>query len=318
MPPDTKGAGALPPLPLEAWEETKETLHRWVQIVGKVRLAATPFRNHWWNVPLYVTARGLTTGLMAEGARGFAIDFDLVAHRLTVSTSNGASDGFALVDGLSVAGFHRALFDRLATLGIGVDIDGRPFDLEPATPFAEDEAHAAYDAASVDRWWRILVWTAGVFEEFAGRFVGKTSPTHLFWHSFDLALTRFSGRRAPDQPEADPVTREAYSHEVISFGFWAGDPRVRAPAFYAYAAPEPEGLRSTPLRPEAAAWSESGGGSLALLLYEDLRVLDEPRDALLAFLQSAYEAGAAAASWDRAALDAGPGDDRPTATVPSG
>lgn len=304
---DARGEGAaaaLPPLPLEAWAGTKETLHRWVQVVGKVRLAASPFRNHWWNVPLYVSARGLTTGLVPYQDRGFAIDLDLVDHGLVVSSSDGRRDGFALVDGLSVAAFHRALFARLAALGVGVEIVARPYDLEPAVPFAEDEAHATYDAAYVERWWRILVWTAGVFEEFAGRFVGKTSPIHLFWHSFDLALTRFSGRRAPARTGADPVTREAYSHEVISFGFWAGDKRVPAPAFYAYAAPEPSGLTDEPLRPAAAHWSDTGNGSLALLMHEDLRILADPRAALLDFLQSAYEAGARAADWDEAGLAA--------------
>lgn len=302
------GAGGLtaapPPLPLEAWEETKETLHRWAQIVGKVRLGTAPFRNHWWHAPLYVSARGLTTGLVPYHGRGFAIDVDLIDHRLVVSSTDGAVEGFGLVDGLSVAAFHGELVARLGALGIDVGIVARPFDLEPATPFAVDEAHASYDAEAVARWWRILVWTAGVFEEFAGRFVGKTSPVHLFWHSFDLALTRFSGRRAPQRAGADPVTREAYSHEVISFGFWAGDAKVRAPAYYAYAAPEPAGLAAEPLRPMAAAWSDTGSGSLALLMYDDLRTMADPRGALLDFLQSAYEAGARTAGWDDAALTA--------------
>ncbi|MDP9365485.1 MAG: DUF5996 family protein [Chloroflexota bacterium] len=294
----------LAPLPLEEWEETKETLHRWAQIVGKVRLAAAPKRNHWWHAPLYVSAWGLTTRLIPYTGRGFAIEFDFVDHRLVVSTSDGGRDGFALIDGLTVATFHQELFERLAALGIGVEIVARPFDLEPATPFAEDEAHARHDAAYVERWWRILVWTVGVFEEFAGRFAGKTSPVHLFWHSFDLALTRFSGRRAPERAGVDPVTQEAYSHEVVSVGFWAGDKRVRAAAFYAYAAPEPPGLAQQPLRPDSATWSDTGNGSLALLMYEDVRGMADPRAALLDFLQSAYEAGSRTAGWDESEASA--------------
>lgn len=296
----------FPPLPLDAWRPTKETLHRWVQIVGKIRLAAAPPRNHWWHAPLYVTTRGLTTGPIPAAEpgddRAFALDFDFVDHHLVLSTTAGESDRFPLVDGLSVAAFDDRLMALLGDHGLSVPIRSVPFDLQPRTPFAEDTEHASYDPAAVHRWWLVLSRIAPLFETFAGRFTGKTSPVHLFWHSFDLAVTRFSGRPAPDLGDVDPVTREAYSHEVISFGFWAGDDKIPAPAFYAYAAPEPDGLADQPLRPAVATWSDSGSGHLALLMYEDLRHLADPKTGLLDFLESAYQAGATTAAWDQAAF----------------
>ncbi len=304
-------AETFPPLPLAAWRPTKETLHRWAQVVGKVRLAAAPPRNHWWHVPLSLSTRGLTTGPMPAPAGGddrtFALDFDFLDHRLLVTTNAGEWDGFALEDGLSVAAFSRHLTAILGELGLAVEIRAVPFELQPPTPFAEDREHAAYDPVFAHRWWLILSRIAPVFEAFAGRFVGKTSPVHLFWHSFDLAVTRFSGRPAPDLAGADPVTREAYSHELISFGFWAGDDRVPAPAFYAYVAPEPADLTDQPLRLDAAAWDDTGRGHLALLTYEEMRSAPEPRAALLEFLESAYQAGATAAGWDEAAFQWRPG-----------
>ena len=301
---DSVNASVFPPLPLEGWGPTKETLHRFVQIVGKVRLASAPPQNHWWHVPLYVTTRGLTTSPMPHGERTFALDFDLVDHRLVLTDSGGATDGFPLADGLSVARFYASLFERLAALGIGVAVSPTPFGIPDPLPFPTDEAHAAYDAESVARWWRILVEVDQVFKAFAGRFTGKTSPVHLFWHSLDLVVTRFSGRPAPARPGADRVTREAYSHEVVSFGFWPGDARMPAPAFYSYTAPEPPGLDRQPLRPEPASWVPAGGSNLALLPYDDLRREADPRAALLAFLESAYQAGARAAGWDVAAFTA--------------
>ena len=290
---------ALPPLPLDGWEDTKTTLHLWAQIVGKVRLASTAPRNHWWHVPLYVDVRGLTTRRMhaANGAT-FQIDFDFVDHRLVVRTNDGAVASFALADGLSVAEFDARLHAMLARLGVDVAIRESPFGLPTTTRFPDDREHAAYDADAVERFWRVLDWTDGVLEEFAGWYCGKTSPVHLFWHSLDLALTRFGGERAPALPDADPVNREAYSHEVVSFGFWAGDAELREPSYYSYTAPEPVGLREQPLRPEAASWVERGGGSLALLPYEAVRTAAEPRAALLAFLESSYRPGAGAAGWE--------------------
>ena len=271
----------LPELPLTDWEATKRTLHLWAQIVGKIRLASTAPRNHWWNVTLYVDVRGLTTRRMhAPDGDTFQIRFDFVDHRLVVETNAGAVESFDLVDGLSVADFDAKLHDALGRLGIDVAIRELPFGVPMTTPFPEDREHASYDRDAVERFWRILDWTDGVFEEFSGWYCGKTSPVHLFWHSFDLAVTRFGGKRAPAIPGADAVTREAYTHEVVSFGFWAGDDNVREPTYYSYTAPEPDGLRDTQLHPEDALWVEQGSGSLALLRYDAVRTAADPtRDA---------------------------------------
>ena len=294
----------LPELPLADWEATKNTLHLWVQIVGKVRMASTPPRNHWWHVPLYVDARGLTTRRMHAGdGVAFEIDFDFIDHRLVIATNQGALSSFELVDGLSVAEFDEALHARLAELDIDVAIRETPFGVPMTTPLDVDREHASYDRDAVERFWRILEWTDGVFEEFAGWYCGKTSPVHLFWHSFDLALTRFGGRRAPVNPDLDPVNRETYSHELVSFGFWAGDPRVPEPSYYSYTFPEPAGLRERPLRPDEAIWGELNGGALALLGYETVRTAVDPRATLLAFLESAYQAGADESGWDQRELE---------------
>jgi Family of unknown function (DUF5996) len=214
---------SLPALPLEEWEPTKDTLHLWAQIVGKVRLASTAPRNHWWNVPLYLDVRGLTTRRMhAPDGTTFEIVFDFVDHRLLIATNGGAIEGFGLRDGLSVAAFDARLHASLSALGINVELRELPFGVPMTTPFPQDTEHASYDADAVQRYWRILDWTDSVFERFAGWYCGKTSPVHLFWHSFDLAVTRFGGKRAPPMPDADPVTREAYTHEVVSFRLLGG------------------------------------------------------------------------------------------------
>jgi hypothetical protein len=288
-----------PALPLEGWRDTKETLHRWCQVVGKVRMALTPPRNHWWHVTLLPSTRGFTTGPMhCGGSRRAEIELDLVAHRRVVRAGDGASRERALSDGLSVAAFHDSLADDLAALGVAVKIDPRPFDLGDSPRFPEDAGHASYDAAAVERWWTMLRQVEGALSRFAGGFVGKTSPVQLFWHSFDLAMTRFSGRRAPGRDGLDPVSAEAYSHEVVSFGVWAGDDRIPAPALYSYTAPEPEGLTGHPLAPAAARWQTGPTGSLALLLWEDVRTAPDPETAMAEFLESAYRAGASAAGWD--------------------
>jgi hypothetical protein len=292
----------LPALPYDAWEPTKTTLHLWAQVVGKIRLALAPPRNHWWHVTLHLDVRGITTGPLPAGGRTLSIDFDLIDHRLRVRTSDGAEDGFALEDGLSVAAFTERLLGILAAHGIEPELEERPFGVPMTTPFREDTEHAAYDADAVERWWRAVEWMHGPFQEFAGWFCGKASPFHLFWHSFDLALARYSGRSGPPMPDADPVTQEAYSHEVIAAGFWAGDAQNRFPGFYSYTAPEPEGLAERPLRPDEAQWVDTGNGHLAVLPYDVVRGADDPRDVLLGFLQSAYEAGADAAGWDRDGL----------------
>jgi hypothetical protein len=287
----------LPELPLERWEDTKNTLHLWCQVVGKIRMAATAPRNHWWHVPLYVDVRGLTTRRLHTADQTFQIDLDLLDHALRVRTSTGALESFSLHDGVSVAAFDAQLHELLRSLGLDVEIRESPFGVPMTTPFPDDTEHASYDREAVGRFFEILDFSDSVFEEFSGWYCGKTSPVHLFWHSFDLAVTRFGGRRAPELPQADAVTQEAYSHEVVSFGFWAGDLNVREPTYYAYAAPEPPGLRERPLSP-GARWVDAGTGSLAQLPYEAVRTADDPRAALLGFLDSAYQAGAGALGWD--------------------
>ncbi len=296
-----------PALPLEDWRPTKETLHRYCQIVGKVRMALMPHRNHWWNVTLRVSARGITTGPMPCAPGLAEVEIDVVAHRLVVRTSRGDTREFALTDGLSVAAFHDRLFAALGDVGVRCTILASPFDLGDSPAFPDDEEHRSYDGAAVARWWAVLRATHGVFTEYAGAFTGKTSPVHLFWHSFDLAVTRFSGRRAPAMEGADPVTAEAYSHEVVSCGFWAGDDKIPAPAFYSYTAPEPAGLPETPLEPATAAWQTGPTGSLALLMYDDARAEPDTAAALRAFLDSSYLAGARLAGWDIDDLAARPG-----------
>jgi Family of unknown function (DUF5996) len=294
---------SLPELRLEEWEGTKNTLHLWIQIVGKVRLASTSPRNHWWHAPLYVDVRGLTTRRMhAKGGASFEIRFDFIDHRLVIAANSGQVETLELADGLSVARFDEQLHKALSRLGIEVTIRETPYGLSSATPFPADEEHAVYDRDAAERFWRILDWTDEIFEGFAGWYCGKTSPVHLFWHGLDLAVTRFSGRRAPASPNASVVTREAYSHEVISFGFWAGDDRVREASYYSYTAPEPPELRRQPLRPSEAFWAEEGRSPAALLPYEAVRTAANPRTALLAFLESTYLAGAVAAGWDQAEL----------------
>jgi hypothetical protein len=285
----------LPELHLDDWRPTKDTLHLYCQIVGKVRLASTPPRNHWWNVPLYVDVRGLTTRRLHHNNATFQIDFDFVDHKLVVRAHDGRSRSFGLADGVPVADFDVRLHEALVELGVDVEIKEHPFGLPMTTPFPEDREHASWDRDAVERYGRILDWTDGVFEEFSGWFSGKTSPVHLFWHSFDLAVTRFSGRPAPPI-EADAVTKEAYSQELISFGFWPGDDNVPDATYYSYTSPEPDGLRDQPL--PVGDWVASGSGSLAMLPYEAVRTAPDPRRTLLAFLQGAYEVGARLAGWD--------------------
>jgi hypothetical protein len=291
----------LPELPLEAWEPTKLTLHLWAQIVGKVMLATAAPRNHWWHAALHPGVRGLTTGRLDHDGRTFAIDFDFVDHAVRARTLE-RTEGFALDDGLSVAGFDERLHSLLAELGVDVEIAESPFGVPITTPFPEDAEHASYDREYVERFRHVLDWSTRQLDLFASGFRGKQSPTHLFWHSFDLAQTRFSGRPCFPPPEGDPVTREAYSDELVSFGFWAGDERMGAPAYYSYTSPEPEGLNETPLA-SGAEWTAGPGGSLAVLPYESVRTAADPARALGDFLQSAYEAGANTAGWDRAGLE---------------
>lgn len=290
---------SLPELRLAGWRATKDTLHLYCQIVGKIKLATTPPRNHWWNVPLYVDVRGLTTRRLHHRGTTFEITLDLIDHALAVRTADGRTRSFGLAGRLPVADFDQALHAVLGELDIDVAIKEVPFGVPMTTPFAQDAEHASWDREAIMRFGRILDWSDAVFEEFSGWFNGKTSPVHLFWHSLDLAVTRFSGRPAPPI-DADPVTREAYTHEVISFGFWPGDDTVGDAAYYSYTAPEPAGLRGQPL--PAGTWTQYGPGSLAILPYETVRTARDPRTTLLAFCQSAYEAGARLAGWDTASL----------------
>ncbi|GAA2284339.1 DUF5996 family protein [Nonomuraea roseoviolacea subsp. roseoviolacea] len=291
--------------PLAEWRDTKATVHRFCQVVGKIRLASAVRRNHWWNVPFHVTGRGITTRPMgqSDGNPIFTIDFDFVSHRLVVTTVDGRAVSFTLY-GQSVASFYNSTMEALAALDVRVDMTvPRPFDLPDSDrPFADDTEHAAYDPVAVTRYWQVLSQVNLLLEEFAADYSGKVSPVHHFWHTFDIACTRFSDRLIEQPPEADPVTREAYSHEVISSGFWFGDDAFPEPAFYSYTAPEPDGLDSEPLKPEAARWITQRGSHLAVLRHADARAEPDPRAAVLAFYDSAYQAGARRAGWDIARL----------------
>lgn len=291
----------FPPIPLAEWRDTKETLHRFAQIVGKIRLAASAQRNHWWNVPLHLTGRGTTTRPMGQVDDNpiFTMDFDFVAHRLVVSTLDGREISLPLI-GQSVASFYHTVMGSLAALGIRVRLAvPRPFDLpDSGRPFAEDTEHAIYDPAQANRYWRVLSQVASVLEEFAAGYSGKVSPVHHFWHTFDIAHSRFSGSHIEQPQQIDPVTREAYSREVISFGFWFGDDTFPEPAFYSYTAPEPAHLAEEPLRPAAARWLARGNSHLAVLRYDEVRTEADPRAAVLAFYESAYRAGARRAGWE--------------------
>ncbi|MEJ7860975.1 MAG: DUF5996 family protein [Pyrinomonadaceae bacterium] len=287
----------FPPLPLYEWKRTKYTLHLYLQIVGKIRLKLSPRQNHWWHVPFYVSPRGLTTRPTPYGFGNFEIEFDFIEHALVIRRHDGERKSFALRDGLTVADFYRQTFENLAALSIETKIWAVPYEAASYTPFAEDTENKSYNKEYIERFRRILISVNDIFEEFRGRFTGKSTPVHLFWHSFDLALTRFSGKPAPVREEAGMVEREAYSHEVISFGFWAGDDNVPAPAFYSYTAPEPENLTDEKLNPDAAVWN-TDKGAMAILMYDDARKADSPRETILNFLESTYQAGAKCASWD--------------------
>jgi uncharacterized protein DUF5996 len=273
----------------------------WTQIVGKTRMKLAPLENHWWNVPLYVTPRGLGTSPIPWKTGAFSMEFDLVAHQLLFHSSGGAQHCMRLYP-RSVADFYAEYMAALRSLGIDVKIYKTPVEFDDLTPFDQDQHHASYDAEYVERFRNILIHSDRVFKQFRSQFLGKSSPVHFFWGSFDLAVTRFSGRRAPEREGADPVTREAYSHEVTSCGFWPGDRRFPHAAFYAYSAPVPPGLEKEPIRPAGAAYWDAKLAEF-VFQYEDARKSASPDDAILDFCQSAYEAGAKLAQWDRAGLE---------------
>lgn len=308
--------GAWPELPYEAWRDSCATLQLWTQIVGKVRLSQTPWLNHSWHVTLYVTARGLTTSPIPFGERIFQIDFDFIDHLLRIDVSDGTQRRLPL-QAQTVADFYAAVMAALADLGIKVKIGEWPNEVPNPIRFRDDYAHAAYAPPYAHRFWRVLLQADRVFKLFRSGFIGKCSPVHFFWGSFDLAVTRFSGRRAPLHPGgvpnlSDELVREAYSHEVSSAGFWPGGGVINYPAFYSYAYPEPAGFRSAGVRPKAAFYSEELREFI--LPYDEVRTDESPDKALLEFLQSTYEAAASTGNWDRAALECPlgqPGTPRP-------
>jgi Family of unknown function (DUF5996) len=290
-----------PALPLAAWKDTYATLHMWTQIVGKVRLALSPNINHCWGTAFYVTARGLTTSAIPYDDGIFEVHFDFVHHALEIQTSLGKSRSFRLAP-RTVAAFYREFMDALQSLGIHVKIWDMPVEIPHPVRFTLDQAHASYDPEYAHRFWQVLATVSPILQTFRARFIGKASPVHFFWGSFDLAATRFSGRRAPVRTDADKITREAYSHEVISVGFWPGDGEVvQDAAFYAYAAPEPAGFKDNTIQPAKAFYSAAKGEFF--LMYDDVRLSNSPEQTLLDFCQSTYEAGANLAHWDRAELE---------------
>jgi hypothetical protein len=298
-------AEAWPDLPLEAWSDTYATLHLWMQIVGKIRLSNSPWTNHSWHVTLYVTARGLTTSPISYGERTFQLDFDFIDHRLIVQSSDGRSGGLTL-EPQSVATFYARLLEEMRKLDLEVTIHPRPNEVADAIRFDEDETHRAYDPQYARRFWQVLVQADRVFKEFRARFIGKCSPVHFFWGAPDLAVTRFSGRSAPEHPGGipnlpDSVAREAYSHEVSSCGFWPGGGAVPYAAFYSYSYPEPAGFSETAIKPAAAFYSTDLREFI--LPYGVVRQSRSPDDTLLEFLQTTYEAAAKLGKWDRAALE---------------
>jgi len=300
------GRKVWPELPLEAWRDTCATLHMWTQIVGKIRLAQNPWVNHSWNVTLYVTATGLTTSPIPYETRTFQIDFDFIIHQLTIRSNDGDTGGFPL-QAQSVAAFYKRMMEEMGKLDLPVHINKKPNEVADAVCFDQDESHAAYDPDYANRFWRVLVQADRVFKLFRGRFIGKCSPVHFFWGAPDLAVTRFSGRRAPEHPGGIPnlpdrVAQEAYSHEVSSCGFWPGGGPIAYPVFYSYAYPEPDGFSMAPVKSGAFYNKELRE---FILPYEIVRKADSPDETLLEFLQTTYEAAANLARWDRNSLERG-------------
>ncbi len=289
-----------PELPLSAWKDTYATLHMWTQIVGKIRLALSPRLNHWWEVPLYVSSAGLTTSPIPYSGGIFEVQFDFIHHKLLIRTSQDMERVIALAP-RSVADFYREFMECLASLDVHVKIWNMPCEVPDPIAFDLDTKHASYDPEYANRFWRILVATDEIFKEFRSRFIGKSSPVHFFWGSFDLAVTRFSGRRAPAREGADPITREAYSHEVISAGFWPGGGDIKDAAFYAYAVPEPAGFAQAQVGPAKAFYHPQMHEFL--LMYDDVRRAASPKVTLMEFLQSTYDVGANLGNWNREELE---------------
>jgi uncharacterized protein DUF5996 len=293
-------AEAWPALPLAEWSATRATLHMWTQMVGKLRLALSPRVNHWWGIPLYVSARGLTSSAIPYRRGTFQCEFDFISHVLRFTTCRDETETIALAP-RSVADFYGDFKSTLASLSIEAKIWPMPVEIANPIRFDQDTTHASYDPLYATRFWRALTTVDALCKEFRARFIGKCSPVHFFWGSFDLAVTRFSGRRAPERPGADAVTREAYSHEVSSVGWWPGNGGFQAPMFYAYVAPEPAGFRESKALPSEAAYNAQLGEFL--LPYDAVRNSPDPARAVLDFFQTTYEAAAIHGNWDRAALE---------------
>ncbi len=288
----------LPALPLDSWENTKITLHLYLQIIGKIKLALAVRKNHWWHITLLPHVSGLTTGWIPGGDQTFQIVTDMVRHELRIEFSNGNTEAFHLKDGLSVAQFYKELMNRLETNDIRPQIKAEPYDHPCQEPFAECQTYASYDHAFIERFHHVLQFTTRVFDKFRAQFTGKVSPVQLYWHHMDLAVTRFSGRKAgTDMSGSSAADRDAYSHEVISAGFWAGDEQVRGAAYYSYTFPSPEGIQDEKLKPEPAWWEMSSGSPMAMLMYDDLLKESDPEHALLAFLETSYLAGTISGHW---------------------
>ena len=298
----TAESAPWPALPLDAWRDTYATLHMWSQVVGKVCLALTPLTNHFWNVAFQVTSRGLTTPTMTRGGRTFSMTFDFVDHQLVINCADGAVARVPL-EPRTVADFHAMVMETLSRVGIDVSVWRMPVEIPDPIRFDQDVVHRSYDPLAANTFWRVLLGIKPAFDSFRAEFIGKCSPVHFFWGSFDLAVTRFSGRRAPDRPNADAITRESYSHEVVSHGFWPGSGAVQEPAFYAYAAPEPAGFKTVAVEPAAAYYSEDF--SDFILPYEAVRTARSPLADLVAFFRSTYNAAADLAAWNRSDLERG-------------
>jgi hypothetical protein len=303
----SKRNSAWPDLPYQDWKDTYATMHMWSQIVGKIRMESSPWMNHSWHVTLYVTSKGLTTSLIPGRDKPFQIDFDFIGHRLVIQTAEGEERAFALEPG-PVSGFYEKVFSRMADLGIDVKIDKMPNEVEKPIPFDEDEEHRSYDPEYAGRFWRALVEISRVFSEFRGNFIGKCSPVHFFWGAFDLAVSRFSGRGAPEHPGGIPnlpdrIVKEAYSQEVCSCGFWPGGDYLPYPVFYSYAYPEPAGFSEAKVKPDEAIYSDDM--KEFILPYDAVRKSDSPGSKLMEFLETTYEAAANLGKWDRKALERG-------------
>lgn len=291
----------LPFLPYEAWTDTRVTLHLVMQIIGKIRLKLTPRKNHWWYITQYVTPDGFSTHAipMTDGLHTFKITLNVHEHAVQLTNSKGEHVDIALKDGFTISAFYKQIMNILDGWGMRPNFIEKPFDMNIDTPFAEITNYHHYDWHAITTFWHMMLWNDGIFKEFSGRFYGKTCPVHIYWHHLDLAVTRFNGKRVPDLDSNAPILeKDAYSHEVISFGFWAGDDNTPEPAYYVYAAPSPHGLGDEPLEPKQAQWINANGSPMAILTYKDILKHPDPRATLLAFLESAYQAGAKRAKWD--------------------